>query len=366
MNQALHHIRLAAGLEIQSDPASVKRVLAREPASELAAHLARDLARVVPEVEQTMLVAGGALFEPTELLQPGLPAWTALEELAGNLLRQSGFQPQVLAIGAHEGRLPHRDLQPGADAPLGQFLVIPLVLLGPTDQATSIEQRLEASLFETGAVHPPGRALLQTQLGLDTVHGQLLTANDLIALQHVQLDGAGLGGFWPVIEHALMAPDQPRTFELPGALSANWNAHAKRLDVQFLGHDQALARQLDPVLWTRAFRTMIALLDAHAVDWQAIGENPLTFDSARQMMIEAAGSASHADGLTVHHHPQLGLLAWTVVEDGNMHHLHPLRPSAAEAIEQELSTRHGQRAVHCRSPQTDPMSGCLQPATDPR
>src|SRR5690625_5230859 len=74
MTEQLHHIRLLAGLEIESGQ-NIRRTLERAQAEQLAAHLAEDLHRHVPEVDQTLLVCAGAIFEPFELMRPGFPVW---------------------------------------------------------------------------------------------------------------------------------------------------------------------------------------------------------------------------------------------------------------------------------------------------
>jgi hypothetical protein len=360
MDQSLHHIRLCAGLEIESGQ-GIRRTLSRDLASELAGHLATDLARVLPSADQAALVLGAGLFEPNELLRPGLPAWQALEDLAGGLMRQSGFRPQLIAFGSHEDRMPHAELQPASGAAQGHFLAIPLLLTCPADMAREAESTLEAGLFESGNIDPPARALLHKAAGLASVHGQLLTANDLIALQHVQLDSVGLGGFWPVIEHLLLAADSDHSFDLPATLRASWHAGDQRMQIRFVGHDQALSSDLDYALWTRAFRTLTALLDAHGVTWHPHPEGELTHDPRQQMMIETAGATERPDGLTVHRHPELGLVAWTLVEDGRVVHLYPLRPHAAGSIEQEFAARHPGRVWRCNRIHTDSVSGKLAP-----
>lgn len=364
MNQTLNHIRLAAGLEIEPG-ARPNRTLERDQASELAGHLAADLARVLPSADQALLTVGAGLFEPNELLRPELPVWQALEELVGHLMRQSGFRPQVMAFGASDGRMAHAALQPPDTPPLGQFIVLPLMLTCPAELSDSIESTLENTLFENGSIDPPARALLQESAGIASVHGQLLTVNDLIALQHVQLDAAGLGGFWPVIEQLLLADTADQDFNLPGHLKASWQTAQKRIDIQFLGHDQAVGRNVDYILWTRALRTLLAMLDAHGITWQAQADGQLVFDPAQQMMIESAGESVLPDGVTVHQHPDLGLVAWTLVEDGRVMHLYPLQPEAAGQIEQDLTARQSAPIVRCRNINTDPNTGRLAPAPSP-
>ena len=361
MNQTLHHIRLLAGLEIEPGGQPL-RMLSRDDASELAGHLATDLARVLPEAENTLLMASACLFEPNELLQPDFPAWQALEELAANMHRQSGFRPQVVAFGAHGGRMPHAALQPPPAPPQGQFIALPLLLVCSSDSAASIESKLEAELFESGSIDPPARSLLHSAAGLESVHGQLLTVNDLIALQHVQLDSVGLGGFWPVIEQVLLAGGTPQDFELPAGLEVFWQPDGKCLDIRFVTFDQSELSPDEYCLWMRAFRTLTALLDAHGIDWRPQSEDPVAWDEHQQMMIETSGPSGHKDGLTVHHHPHLGLVAWTVVEEGRLMHLYPLRPDAADQIERELAARQSGLITRCKTIHSDPDTGKLAPA----
>jgi hypothetical protein len=362
MSEALHHIRLLAGLEIQAGE-SPRRSLDRGDAERLAEHLAADLHRQVAEVQDGLLVLGASLLEPFELLQPGFPAWSALESLAEPTIRQNGFSPGILAIGAHAGRMPHAELQPPGRPAQGQFVTIPMVLICPAEGADAVKQALEDRLFEQGSIDPPARALLAESAGIDSVHGQLLTLADLVALQNVQLDAAGLGGFWPVVEQVLTDPDTAQTHELPGGLGARWLPEAGRIEVEFTSFDQFEGDIDDYALWLRAFRTLATLLDTHAIEWRANPVEPVVFDPDNSTMIDYGGRWEHGDGITAHHHPDIGLLAWTVVEDGRMMHLYPLRAASADRVMRDLAARGLSRYDDSQRVHTDAQGGRLQPAT---
>ncbi len=361
MNESVHHIRLLAGLEIQPGE-SPGRTLDRHRAEQLAGHLAADLQRVVPAVDGSMLVLGAGLFEPFELMRPGFPAWCALEDLAESTLRERGFEPRILAIGSHRSRMPHEQLQPPEDAPQGQFLAMPMTLLCPADEADSLKKALEEALFERGSIDPPARALLADAAGLETVHGQLLTLADLVALQHVQLDSAGLGGFWPVVEEVLVEEDRNHEHELPAGLTARWDAGSRRVDLPFTSLDQFDGDPDDYALWLRAFRTLTTLLDSHGIEWRAHPAHPVVFDEDYSAMIESTGATDSPDGITMHHHPDIGLLAWTVVEDGRMMHVYPLRPESANRVMRDLAARGLTRFDATDQLHTDPETGRLRPA----
>lgn len=336
MNQALHHIRLAAGFETESAPTQ-RRFLDRNECEQLTTALAADLARVIDNIDQCLLVAGGSLLEPGELLQPGLPAWQALQDLARPALRDPAGGGQILAIGAHGGRLPDRRLQPPEGPAEGQFMALPMLLACPANMAPALESSLEATLFERGSVHPPARALLATACGLKTVHGQLLTANDLIALQHVQMDTAGLGAFWAVIEHALTAGAEECEFPLPGQLQARWRAGASTLEIDFVSFDKHPGSPAEYALWVRAFRSLITLADSHGLPRQINSE--LVHDSDLDCLVESRGRCGQTSGLTEHVHPDCGLIAWTRVEDSHQFNLYPLSGRSLQLVADDTAAR---------------------------
>ncbi len=360
MSEKLHHIRLLAGLEIQ--PGQVfARTLDRHQADRLAGFLANDLSRAVPEVSSAMLTVGGSLLEPAELIRPGLPAWAALESLAETTLRERGFEPRIMAVGAHRGRLPQAGLQPPSAPMQGQFAALPLLLSAPAARADAMRSKLEENLFERAGIDPPARALLDEQLGLQSVHGQLLTLADLVALQHVQYDSAGLSGFWPLVRTAIFPDKETADSELPAGLSARIAADGGVL-IDFLSYNQCIDQGLEPALWQRAFRLLVALLDVHRVSWQLRPLEPVVHDPDQQLMIEVSGASSAPAGVTVHQHPDIGLLAWSVVEDGRLMHLFPLSAEAINRVLADLATRGLARFDDQQRVNVDPETRYLKPA----
>lgn len=333
MNNALHHIRLLAGFEIQPGSGG-QRQLDRAACEKLAANLAADLARVEPEASSAMLVVAGSLLEPAELLRPGWPAWQALGDLARPVIRDHGANGQLLAIGAHGGRLPDARLRSPQQPPAGQFLAIPILLISE-DNLDRLRSRLEEKLFESGGIHPPAKATLAGATSINFVHGQLLTLNDLIALEHVQMDTAGLGAFWPVVEHILLAPDDAVEFDLPASLQARWQREANAVSLNFQSLDQMGATADDYALWVRAFRSLGVLLSAYGIAWQV--ESELRLDEGGGFVIESGGPCDAGDGLTEHSHPDCGLIAWTRVENGQQANLYPLSSPGMHALAAQFS-----------------------------
>jgi hypothetical protein len=334
VSESLHHIRLLAGFEVRPESGRA-RILDKAASERLAAALAQDLARVVESARAAMLIVGGSLLEPTELLRPGFVVWQALADLARPVIRDHGTSGQVLAIGGHGGRLPDARLSPAGPKAAGHFLAIPLLLICEAEDGPQLEAELERELFERGAVQPPARAILAESTGVDSVHGQLLTLNDQLALQHVQMDTAGLGGFWPVVQQALLDPDSPTDFDLPGAVQARWSDSDRQVDIEFLSFDQFGSGPDDYALWVRAWRSLTLLLDSHAIAWQACSD--LDHDEEHDCLVEDAGPTDQADGLTIQVHPDCGLIAWTRVRSSQQHNIYPLSARGFSALRQHFA-----------------------------
>lgn len=357
----MNDIRLVATFEVEAG-AQGQRVIGRRDCEPLADALAQDLLRQVDGAGSGLLVIAGALFEPAELLRPGFPAWQALDGLSKNALQSPGMADGVMAIGAHQGQMPDDRLMPESAAG-GQLLALPL-LLRCADDVTALNDQLESVLFEKGGLHPPSRAAFSEAAGLDTGHGQLMTLNDLIAMTHVQMDTAGLGPFWPVVEHVLVQPGDAQGFDLPGPLHARWNSEAKALEADFLTFDDYQDQAQDGIdgyaLWTRAFRSLSALLSLHDIAIRIASRH--TLDESRRALIESTGATKHASGLTEHVHPDCGLLCWTLVDDGTQFNLYPVDSEGIGLLQQDFAAR-GLSAVRPRKGvQLDDEGQGLRPA----
>ncbi len=332
----MHDIRLVAGFEVKTGPIG-QRILNKVDCQALGDALAEDLARVASDAGRGTLVIVGSLFEPGELLRPGFPAWQALEDLFRPLSRESQSGGQIMAIGAHDKRFPDARLCPPANPPAGQFLALPLTLISDRDTPGNLTERLERDLFERGGIHPPAQSILANTTGLEIVHGQLMTLNDLIALQHVQMDTAGLGPFWPVVELALVEPLKDHEFDLPGSLTAHWEAGKHLVEIDFVTFDQFDGDVDSYALWTRAFRSLSTLLELHAMPVKI--NSALTHDRERQCLVESVGPIRCNNGLTEQIHADCGLLAWTLVEDQRQFNLYPLTSDGFGLLKNDFKQR---------------------------
>lgn len=349
MQQHTHLIPIVAGFEII--PADNHCPVLDKPAiSALAAALADDLSKQLPDGPETFLVVAGMVVEPNQLLRPGFDVWRAMDQLAKPVLRDQGLHSGLLAIGAHQGQMPDDRLQPSQYSLMGQFVCIPMLLIVAEADGEVIETQLETVLFEAGSINPPARALLSTHARLESVHGQLLTRNDLLALQRVQLDTAGLVGFWDVLEALLLSPNHDHRFALPGGLRASWDASQHHVCIVFVtfqqwmqAKTQAKIEPRDYQQWMRAYRTLLALLESHGVAWLIQPQGEAIWDDHRAAILEShpadLSGAQPAHQLTEHIDPDLGLVAWTLIEDERMIHIYPSHPETIRSLQEDFSRR---------------------------
>jgi len=210
----------ALALEL-SVAATDVRGLPRERAGVLAQEMARDLAGFDAGVTRLSMSTVGAHYDPIELLRPGWPVFTELDQLSARAPGQE--QTRVLAYGAHAGRLPG-NLTPD-DAHLGGPLrVLPFVLRGDAETVTSVRACLERDLIEHGMAGAQTALLAQEAFAVRIEHARYLTLHDLCALTALQYEHAGLGALWPLIETALFSPGREVWLDAPPEPLLVWRA----------------------------------------------------------------------------------------------------------------------------------------------
>src|SRR5690349_7788353 len=178
--------------------------LSRDEAEALAALIADDLHALLPRVGEARLAVAGALFDPVELLRPGFPAWTTLDELARRVPR--GHLENVVAFGSHEGHMPAQTLEPEPEHAGGALRLLPLSVLAPEPLAEDLAQQMEVQLVGRGEAGARTADWLMRTLGLRLEHVRYLSRNDLLALTCVQYEHVNLAPLWALLEAALLTP----------------------------------------------------------------------------------------------------------------------------------------------------------------
>ncbi|HZH44023.1 MAG TPA: hypothetical protein VEY50_08090 [Lysobacter sp.] len=284
------HVLGALALELRGDAAVEREALAQAQAGELAAHVARDLAAFEPEAAQLELVTVGAHFDPVELLRPGWPLHRELDALAARAPGRPGGR--VIAFGAHDGALPGA-LTPGPEHRGGPLRLVPFVLGGEAEAAARVGDAFERGLLERGMAGAATALYAQEAFGLTVEHARYLTVHDLAAMTALQYEHAGLGALWPLLETALLAPEDEAWLDAPPEplvryvegearialfTPAAWQArYAADAPCDSEPCRQALTRRLQ--MFEARQRQIAAVLRAHAV--------PVTFVHCPQAAREA-------------------------------------------------------------------------------
>lgn len=366
-----------AVLTVELDPAAPARgqrppePLSRDAAEVLAGALADDLRRILgEEVAAAGLVMPGALYDLTELLRPGLPMIEALLDLYRGALRGGAFTPQLLALGTAGGRFPAPAIAPARRPGSGPLLALPFVLVAPGPALDPLRRRLEAILLEKGRASLATDRVLRQLLAVEPVHLSYATFHDLSALLKVQLEHAGFGGLWSLLEGALYRPEEPLRVDLPAG-NRFLGLHGE-VWTPITGFDAWAARHATAAgeaaagyaAWCRHQRQYMAGLEAHGVpviptrdrSGLAAEDVEVAIGVARAAALpepdwhsEAVTTASAGNAaivsLTEQATPELGPLAYTVLvqaDDGSLlelRHEYPLRPEAIPRIREHWQAR---------------------------
>lgn len=226
----------ALALELSPGTAPARMVLEQATAGELAALVARDLARFDDHAPDFDLGLLAAAYDPVELLRPRWPLHRELERLVAQA--PGAGAPRVIAFADRDGQLPE-NLQPRSDFAGGMLRLLPWILRGPRRAAEALGARLEETLLDTGMAGADTALLAQQALGAQVEHARYLTVHDLAAMMAMQYEHAGLGAAWPLIEGALLAPAQECWLDAPPEPL-----------VRMAGGEARIAL-LDPEAWSR-------------------------------------------------------------------------------------------------------------------
>ena len=202
----------ALALELTPGTSAARAVLDQAAGGELAALVARDLAKFVPQSARLDLALIAALFDPVELLRPRWPLHRELERLIAQA--PGGDGARIIAFAGRDGQLPE-NLQPHADFVDGALRLLPIVLRGEASIAAGVDAQFEHSLLDIGMAGADTALLAQQAFGASIEHARYLTVHDLAAMMAMQYENVGLGALWPLIEAALLAPGQEQWLDAP-------------------------------------------------------------------------------------------------------------------------------------------------------
>lgn len=341
------HGPLVLAVELRTPPEHAF-TLPTEQASFLIDAIAADLARLLPGVERLGLAGAGALYDPAQVLRPAWPIFADLAMLYRGA-RRGDEAPGVMAFGTAGGRMAQAGLEPDAHLGGGPLLALPLVLVGDADVADAVGACMESVFEEQGLAGAAVTLFLNQALGVEVEHARYFTHHDLCAMTAIQLEHAGMGAAWPLIEAALLSPERDEYLRAPEGQAWLYRLGEVRSPARGFG---AWARgpgaRLTPatrlaayIAWLRECRGFASLLAAHGLPpaWVDGGaDDAEALRAARPLaapwLIETADAPG--DGpriLAVHEDAELGWVAISVLEarGGQWHalaHAHALAPQA--------------------------------------
>lgn len=365
---------VSALLAIEIDPTDHMPQLAplsREQGQQLGDAITADLAQLMPEIRSLGIALSAAVYDQTQILAPGFPVYSALADIYRESIG-SAFQPYCLALGAADGKMPKKDLDPALNRLTGPLLIVPWVLVGPADQISAASQELEQVLVGNGQATAATALKINELFDMKLVHAQYLTSNDLAAMLSLQFQNVGLPELWELLETALYAPAESLwTVTECGSRVAYLDGHVEVLFQPF----DAWAKTADPKLdaaslagqyaaCLRSQRQITVTLNAHGVPVRVLPvlEMPDSLDSwlkvrpprQPQAMVWHHVAVDGPDEgplqITQHTDPDLGSVAYTVAwQDAagqitRMEHHYPLVPQGvAPLMDQMQQIGEGER-----------------------
>ena len=322
-------------------------LLGTADSEQMLAHVAADLKALIPAVGRCSLVATGAVYDQTQILRPGYPVFAALEEAARQLVARSS-QPSLVSVGAVDGKMPVKDLQPIADIPLGLLQLLPIVIHGPAEQIDQLATLMEHRFLEQGQLSPHSATWLQTAFDVSILHARLMTLTDLNAMLRLQLEHHGFLPLWELLDAALYGHAGPSTVTTAGGKTWQWQAGAAHTTFETFdywasngaGADVPAARlalAAGYAEWTRELRQYLTTLQAHGLTVRLHlpgATEPLT----GSFLTELSDALARGDDcvVTEHHFDDLGAIAITVIRDGRIENWYPLRPRGLNDMHEQL------------------------------
>jgi hypothetical protein len=311
----------------------------------LLAHLASDLATLIPGIGQYNLCMPGAVYDQTQLLQPGYPVFAALESLVPQAEGGTQDLSQLVALGAVNGKMPVVELQPGPNIPPGILQLLPVLVSGPAGEAAALADSMEHLFLDQGQVSAHTARNLEAAFGISSNHARFMTLTDLNAMLHLQLEHFGFLPLWELLDAAL--EDRAENLDLSGAEGQQfrwaggmvhgrfetfdfWASNGSGRDVP--GDPTALTEAY--IDWTRGYRQYLVTLEAHGVPVHQHLPGGEDQDLDGSFFIEESAGRAGEDiaRVTEHTHAELGVVAVTVAEAGRLLNYYPIRAQGLNAL----------------------------------
>ena len=271
-------VRGALALELVPGTQPGRAALGQADAGALAGLVGRDLATFAADAAGLDLVFAGAHYDPAEVLRPGWPMHRRLEELHAQAPRAEGPQThtaRVIAFGADDRGVVPQPLRAESELQGGPLRVLPFLLVGSAERATAVAAEFERALLERGMAKADTALLAQDAFEAKIEHARYLTVHDLAAMMALQYRHVGLDALWPLLETALLAPEENAWLDAPPEPLLHYvDGTVRAANFDRSGWQRRYAAdELDPARIDRGFahfqarqRQLTAVLKVHGLD----------------------------------------------------------------------------------------------------
>lgn len=270
-------VRGALALELVPGSQPGRAALGQIEAGVLAALVGRDLATFAADAAALDLVFAGAHYDPAEVLRPGWPLHRRLEELHARAPQADGAQTdtaRIIAFGADDRGAVPQPLRAELELHGGPLRVLPFLLVGSAERTIAVAAAFEHALLERGMAKADTALQAQEAFDAKVEHARYLTAYDLTAMMALQYRHVGLDALWPLLETALLAPEEDAWLDAPPEPLLHYVDGAVRAaDFDRGGWQRRYAAdELDPARIDRGFahfqarqRQLAAILKVHGL-----------------------------------------------------------------------------------------------------
>jgi len=347
-------ICIEAFLDSKAQP---KRLLSAEELKQINAQIVKELAVILPHLEETSYAIVGGIYQSSEFLQPGFPVHSQLRQYANAALKGENNRRNQLLINANDSGLPE-GLKINTSLQLTPLLLMPFVILTDRQETQEI---FEQQLMHKGMGSVTLLQNLQQALGVKIRHVNFMTVLDLAAMMHNHLQMAGCQTLWQILEQALfnatpetkVKTEQGNEFYLskkivftPFFTDEFWQKNQAKLSnkkaQESYWHYTQVQRQYCAFLAEHGLdvRTFLAdsenyPLDNKAICFASLDKSRLQTPYHHETVFPV--DANKQVKVRVNSHPHLGIIYFKVTDAGKgLEYYYPLSKQGLKAIEKRL------------------------------
>ena len=295
------------------------RILADSDMPQLLAHLAADLEGLLPATRHCNIACGAALFDQTQVLRPGYPAFNDFS------------------------------MQPEPEIPLGLLQLLPMTLDASEEILAPLALEMEHRFLEAGQVSAHTAKWLESAFEIRINHARFMTLMDLNAMFRLQLDHFGYLPLWALLDAAMNAEAHPLEVTLENGQVFSWKEGAVHTTFQTFDHwaRYGCGKNVDTprgklagayAEWTRTIRQYLTTLSAHAVRLEFHGTGKAGEVLPGSYLIEESAHVPrpHCAKVTEHSFGDLGTVCVSVVSGETQTNYYPLRPQGLNDIQRAI------------------------------